>query len=377
MASSFAPPSARKGRGATDNLASRFSAWTRETDETRPESDAAQEHEVHFRTQVIQETARSVITRNQSPDIPFDRSINPYRGCEHGCSYCFARPTHAYLGLSPGLDFETKLYAKHNAAQRLEAELRRPGYRPAMLALGTSTDPYQPIEREQGITRQILEVLEQFGHPVGITTKSSLVTRDIDILSRMAERGLVRVFMSIGTLDAEIARRMEPRANTPARRMEAVRRLTTAGVPTGVIVAPIVPALTDFDIERVLSTAAEAGATYAGYVMLRLPLEVHDIFVAWLEEHYPLRARHVLSLIEQVRDGRHNSAAFGERMRGTGKHAELVRQRFHLACRKLGFDQARAPLRTDLFRVPQLQAAPAAPAEAPAPAAAGDQLRLF
>lgn len=365
MASSFAPPPSRKGRGATANLESRFSAWHRESDESRHESDAAQETEVKFVTQVALETARTIISRNQSTDIPFDRSINPYRGCEHGCTYCFARPTHAYLGLSPGLDFETRLYAKHNAAERLDAELRKRGYTPAMLALGANTDPYQPIEREYRITRSVLEVLERFGHPVGITTKSALVTRDIDILSRMAERGLARVFMSIGTLDAEIARRMEPRANTPTRRMDAVRKLTEAGIPTGVIVAPIVPALTDFDIENVLTQAAAAGATYAGYVMLRLPREVHDVFVEWLEEHYPLRARHVMSLIEQVRDGKHNSSEFGTRMRGTGLHAELIRQRFHLAARKLGLNQARPPLRCDQFRVPPLAGDEAAASTTP------------
>ena len=353
MASSFVPPPSRKGRGATANVESRFSEFRRESDETRYESDAAQECEVKFVTQVALENARTIISRNQSADIPFDRSINPYRGCEHGCTYCFARPTHAYLGLSPGLDFETRLYAKHNAAERLDAELRKRGYRPALLALGANTDPYQPIEREYRITRSVLEVLERFGHPVGITTKSALVTRDIDILSRMAKRGLARVFISVGTLDADIARKMEPRANTPARRIEAIRKLTEAGVPTGVIVAPIVPALTDFDIERVLKTASEAGATYAGYVMLRLPREVHDVFVTWLETHYPLRARHVMSLIEQVRDGKHNSAEFGTRMRGTGLHAELIRQRFHLAARKLGLNQARPPLRTDQFNVPE------------------------
>ncbi|VVE73412.1 DNA repair photolyase [Pandoraea anapnoica] len=354
MASSFAPPPSRKGRGATANLESRFSAFRRESDETRHESDAAQECEVKFVTQVALENARTIISRNTSADIPFDRSINPYRGCEHGCTYCFARPTHAYLGLSPGLDFETRLYAKHNAAERLDAELRKRGYQPALLALGANTDPYQPIEREYGITRSVLEVLERFGHPVGITTKSALVTRDIDILSRMAARGLARVFISVGTLDADIARKMEPRANTPSRRIDAIRKLTDAGIPTGVIVAPIVPALTDFDIERVLTTAAEAGATYAAYVMLRLPREVHDVFVEWLEANYPLRARHVMSLVEQVRDGKHNSSEFGTRMKGTGLHAELIRQRFHLAARKLGLNQARPPLRNDQFRVPEL-----------------------
>ncbi|UVA81229.1 PA0069 family radical SAM protein [Pandoraea commovens] len=372
MASSFAPPPSRKGRGATANLESRFSAFRRESDETRHESDAAQECEVKFVTQVALENARTIMSRNTSADIPFDRSINPYRGCEHGCTYCFARPTHAYLGLSPGLDFETRLYAKHNAAERLDAELRKRGYQPALLALGANTDPYQPIEREYGITRSVLEVLERFGHPVGITTKSALVTRDIDILSRMAARGLARVFISVGTLDADIARKMEPRANTPSRRIDAIRKLTDAGIPTGVIVAPIVPALTDFDIERVLTTAAEAGATYAAYVMLRLPREVHDVFVEWLETNYPLRARHVMSLIEQVRDGKHNSSEFGTRMKGTGLHAELIRQRFHLAARKLGLNQARPPLRNDQFCVPEL------PPQNSGPATAADpQMPLF
>ncbi|VVE01138.1 DNA repair photolyase [Pandoraea iniqua] len=358
MASSFAPPPARRGRGAVANLESRFSEFRREVDETRHESDMAHETEVKFVTQVALETARTIISRNTSSDIPFDRSINPYRGCEHGCTYCFARPTHAYLGLSPGLDFETRLYAKTNAAERLDAELRKRGYQPALLALGANTDPYQPIEREYRITRSVLEVLERFGHPVGITTKSALVTRDIDILSRMAQRGLARVFISVGTLDADIARKMEPRANTPPKRIEAIHKLTQAGIPTGVIVAPIVPALTDFDIERVLTTAAEAGATYAGYTMLRLPREVHDVFVEWLEVNYPMRARHVMSLIEQVRDGKHNSAEFGTRMRGTGLHAELIRQRFLLAARKLGLNQARPPLRNDHFKVPDLPEVP-------------------
>lgn len=353
MASSYAPVGGRKGRGAPSNDASRFDSWQRETDaQTRFEADAAQEHEVRFVTRVEAETARSVIARNRSPDIPFDRSLNPYRGCEHGCIYCYARPTHAYLGLSPGLDFETRLRAKRNAAQCLEAELRRPTYQPAVLALGANTDPYQPIEREERITRAVLEVLERFGHPVGITTKSALVVRDLDILSRMARRGLARVYLSVATLDAGIARRLEPRASTPTRRVEAIRRLSEAGVPVGVMVAPVIPALTDFDIERVLQTCAQAGAQHAGYVMLRLPLEVRDLFVAWLEEHYPMRARHVMSLIEQVREGRHNSAEFGTRLRGTGLHAELIRQRFELAARRWGFDQARPGLRNDLFAVP-------------------------
>ncbi|WP_420992851.1 PA0069 family radical SAM protein [Cupriavidus sp. 30B13] len=343
----------RRGRGALSNVESRFDGWSREPDD----DGLAAVLEAHGeppqpKTIVVLEEAKSIITRNQSPDIPFDQSINVYRGCEHGCSYCFARPTHAYLGLSPGLDFETQLFAKPNAAELLRRELGRKSYVPSVIALGTNTDPYQPIEREHGLTRAILEVLEEFNHPVAITTKSSLVTRDADILARMAAKDLARVYISITTLDADIARRLEPRANTPAKRMEGVRRLAGQGIPTGVMVAPVIPALTDFDIERVLEAAAEAGAGSAGYVMLRLPLEVRDIFVEWLEQHYPGRRRHVMSLIEQIRDGKHNHSEFGQRMRGTGIFAELVGKRFEQACRRFGLNQQRRPLRADLFRVP-------------------------
>ncbi|WP_454720467.1 MULTISPECIES: PA0069 family radical SAM protein [Cupriavidus] len=344
----------RRGRGALSNSESRFDGWSREVDD----DGLAAVLEAHGeaappKTIVVLEEAKSIIARNQSPDVPFDQSINVYRGCEHGCSYCFARPTHAYLGLSPGLDFETRLFAKPNAAELLRRELSKPRYVPSVIALGTNTDPYQPIEREHGLTRAILEVLEAFNHPVAITTKSALVTRDADILARMAAKDLARVYLSIATLDADIARRLEPRANTPAKRMEGVRRLAAQGIPTGVLVAPVIPALTDFDIEHVLETAAEAGAGSAGYVMLRLPLEVRDIFVEWLEQHYPGRRRHVMSLIEQIRDGKHNHAAFGQRMRGTGIFAELVGKRFEQACRRFGLNQQRRPLRTDLFRVPR------------------------
>lgn len=352
MPSSGQPGAVLKGRGATSNQVERFSAWSREPDEAVEFANAAHEHVVQFRTHVTDEIARRIISRNNSPDVPFDRSINPYRGCEHGCIYCFARPTHAYLGLSPGLDFETELYAKRNAAELLRAELTKASYRPAVLALGANTDPYQPIERGLAITRSILEVLEDFNHPVGITTKSALVVRDLDILSRMACKGLVRVFLSVGTLDADLARLLEPRANTPGRRVEAIRRLAEAGVPAGVIVAPIIPALNDYDIERVLEASAQAGAEGAGYVMLRLPLEVRDLFVEWLHAHFPSRAAHVMSLIEQVRDGRHNDANFGSRMRGTGQYAELVRRRFELACRRHGLNLTRRPLDTTQFRRP-------------------------
>jgi DNA repair photolyase len=341
-----------KGRGANLNERQRFESWQRESDATRDEADAAHESVVTFRTTVTEQHARSIISRNVSPDVGFDRSINPYQGCEHGCVYCFARPTHAYLGLSPGLDFETQLFAKVNAAELLRDVLSKKGYQPAVMALGANTDPYQPIERDHKITRAVLEVLEAFQHPVGITTKSASVVRDIDILERMAKKDLVRVYLSVATLDRDVARLLEPRASTPSRRIEAIRALTAAGVPTGVLVAPIVPALTDFDIENVLKTASEAGAQSAGYVMLRLPLEVRDLFVTWLETHFPMRARHVMSLIEQVRDGKHYDATFGQRMRGTGNFATLVAQRFQIACRRYEMNQARRPLRTDLFSVP-------------------------
>ncbi len=315
-----------------------------------------------MRTVVTEQRARSIISRNDSPDIPFDRSLNPYAGCEHGCIYCYARPTHAWLGLSPGLDFETRIFAKTNAAELLRQELSRPGYTPALIALGANTDPYQPAERKFEISRALLQVLSEFNHPVGITTKSALVTRDIDILAPMAERNLVRVYVSIGTLDPELARIMDPRAPSPQRRMEAVRRLADAGIPTGVLHSPVIPAINDKDIEAVLAAAAEAGAESADYVMLRLPLEVRDLFVQWLEQHFPLRAAHVMSLVQQMRDGRDNDPNFGSRMRGLGPHAELVSQRFRLAARRFGLNAARIPLDASQFSVP---------------AAAGDQLGLF
>lgn len=343
-----------KGRGAGSNRTSRFDLRTREVDLDQLDALAASGDDAPTapRTHVTVEVARSIISRNQSPDIPFDQSINPYKGCEHGCVYCYARPTHAYLGLSPGLDFETRLYAKTNAAELLRKELGRPGYQPALIALGANTDPYQPIERQFEITRSLLKVLSAFNHPVGITTKSALVTRDIDLLAPMAERGLVRVYMSVGTLDPDVARTMEPRANAPARRLDAVKRLSAAGIPTGVIVAPIVPALTDTDLEKVLTAAADAGASHAAYVVLRLPLEVRDLFVEWLETHFPLRAKHVMSQVQQMRDGKDNDPRFGQRMRGTGHFADLLRQRFRVAVHRLGLNAVRAPLDTSRFCVP-------------------------
>ncbi|MDE2161447.1 MAG: PA0069 family radical SAM protein, partial [Burkholderiales bacterium] len=282
-----------KGRGTGSNPASRFEAWRREPELDRcaaaGDEDEAAAAAARPPTRVTAQAARSIISRNDSPDIPFDQAINPYQGCEHGCVYCFARPTHAYLGLSPGLDFETRIQAKTNAAERLRDELRRPGYTPALIALGSNTDPYQPAERRLRITRAVLELLAECRLPVSITTKSALVTRDIDLLAAMAERGLVRVHLSVGTLDRELARRMEPRAPTPARRLDAMRELAAARIPVGVFASPLIPALNDVDLERVLEAAAAAGASDAGYVILRLPLEVRDLFVEWLEHHYPLR----------------------------------------------------------------------------------------
>jgi len=305
-----------------------------------------------FRTEVYAEPARSIITRNKSPDISFEQSINPYRGCEHGCIYCYARPTHCYLGHSAGLDFETKLYAKTNAAELLEKELAHKGYTPKVIALGTNTDPYQPIEREHRVTRAILEVLERTGHPVGIVTKSALVLRDVDILSRMAARGLAKVAISVTSLDRRIARAMEPRAVTPGKRLDAIRGLSDAGVPVAVMVAPIVPGLTDSEIEGILEAAHEAGATEAGYVLLRLPLELKDIFREWLASEFPDRASRVINLLRSMHGGKDYVAAFGERQKGRGPYADQIALRFRLALKRLGLNQRRQSLRLDLFTAP-------------------------
>jgi DNA repair photolyase len=293
--------------------------------------------------------AKSIISTNQSPDIPFEASINPYQGCEHGCIYCYARPSHAYLGLSPGLDFETRIFAKKNAAELLDAELSNKNYKPTLIALGANTDPYQPIEREHKITRSILEVLERYNHPVSIRTKSGIVIRDIDILERMARKNLVQVFVSVTSLKNEISRTLEPRASSAERRLATIRRLSEVGIPTGVLVAPIIPAITDMEMESILSAAAAAGATSAGFTLLRLPREVAGLFTEWLQAHYPLRAKHVLSLLSQMRGGRAYEAAFGTRMTGTGIFADLLRSRFQLACKKNGISSKRLALRTDLF----------------------------
>jgi DNA repair photolyase len=339
----------RRGRGARSNRGSRFDTELKSAFDDGWESPGELDA---FRTQVTDERAKSIIATNDSPDISFEQSINPYRGCEHGCIYCYARPTHCWLGHSAGLDFETRLYAKVNAAELLERELGRPRYVPKVIALGAVTDPYQPIERQRGITRAILEVLEQTGHPVGIVTKSAGVVRDLDILARMAERGLVKVAVSVTTLDPVLARRMEPRAATPPKRLEAIRRLSCAGVPTTVMVAPIIPALTDSEIEGILAAAREAGALEAGYVLLRLPLELKDLFREWLETDYPDRAGRVINLLKSMHGGRDYVAAFGHRQRGSGPYAEQIGARFRLAIKRLGLNERSQRLRTDLFRPP-------------------------
>ncbi|MFO1071500.1 MAG: PA0069 family radical SAM protein [Geminicoccaceae bacterium] len=341
-----------KGRGATRNPAVRFERLRHEAVDDGWGGLEALAEEPGPRTEALIDRSRTIIARNSSPDIPFDRSINPYRGCEHGCVYCYARPSHAYLGLSPGLDFETRILVKPEAARLLRAELARPGYACASMALGSNTDPYQPLERHLRVTRAILELLAETRHPVGIVTKSALVCRDLDLLAPMARLGLVQVHLSITSLDRELARTLEPRAASPPRRLAAIRALAEAGVPVGVMVAPVIPALTAHELEAILAAAAAAGAVSAGWVMLRLPHEVKQLFGAWLAEHRPGQARHVLSLLRQARGGQLNDPAFGSRMRGQGVHAELLAQRFRAACARLGLDRRPAPRRTDLFRPP-------------------------
>lgn len=340
----------RRGRGAVSNATGRYEPTARVTFD-----DGWQNLEdlPAFKTTVAIDATRRIITRNDSSDISFDRSINPYRGCEHGCIYCFARPTHAYLGLSPGLDFESKLFAKPDAPRLLARELSEPGYQPRTIAIGTNTDPYQPIEKQHQIMRRILEVLDEFNHPVGIVTKSALVLRDLDILSRMARRNLVKVALSVTTLDPKLARVMEPRAATPSRRLEALRRLSAAGVPTSVMVAPVIPAINDSEIERILDAAAAAGVSGAGYVLLRLPLEVRDLFREWLLANFPDRQRHVFKLVRDMRGGKDYDATFGKRMTGTGPMAWLIGRRFESACERFGLNKSRSQLSTDLFSPPK------------------------
>ncbi len=345
-------------RGALTNRSGRFETLSREPDADLPADDDLPP----LRTQVSVERARSIITRNRSPDVPFDRSINPYRGCEHGCVYCFARPTHAYLGLSPGLDFETRLIAKPNAAELLARELSKAGYKPAAIAIGTNTDPYQQIERQHRIMRGVLEVLSEFRHPVTILTKSALIERDIDILGEMAASRLTAVGVTVTTLDKRLAQSMEPRAASPARRLRAIEALARAGCPVRVSIGPVIPGLNDHEMEALLTAVRDAGAVAASYIMLRLPLEVRDLFVEWLEEHWPDRAGKVMSHVRGMRGGQDYDAQWHKRMRGEGPVADLIALRFAAATRRLKLDGAPPPLRTDLFRVPPR---------------AGDQLSLF
>ncbi len=349
----------RRGRGAAVNPAGRFERLRAERFDDGWE---AEEELPPSRTQVAVDSSRSVLVRNTSPDVPFDRSVNPYRGCEHGCTYCYARPSHAQLGLSPGLDFETRLVAKPDAPKLLEAAIRKPGYKAAPIAIGTNTDPYQPIEKKWRIMRGMLEVLCDYRHPVMITTKGALVTRDLDILGPMGRAGLAHVQVSLTTLDPHLNRAMEPRAAAPGRRLAMIRALAREGVPVGVNVAPVIPALTDHEIERLLETAADAGATRAGYITLRLPLEVGPLFREWLERYCPDRARRVMGRVRELHGGHDYDATFGKRMKGEGVHARLIAQRFEAGCRRYGLTTAGRGLRCDLFRLPPRT---------------GDQLSLF
>jgi len=331
------PP--KKGRAAVSNASGRFEALSHHCIDDGWLTEGEGEEDDAFplprlKTEIIEEQAKKIISWNASPDLPFDRSINPYRGCEHGCIYCFARPTHAYHGLSPGLDFETRLFSKPGAARLLEAELRKPGYICKTLQLGANTDPYQPIERRLKLTRSILEVLSAFNHPVTITTKSDLVVRDLDILVPMAARGLVAVGLSVTTLDVKLSRQMEPRAPTPRKRLAVIRQLSDAGIPVRVMCAPIIPALNDWEMERILEAAADHGATGANYILLRLPHELRDLFREWLQRHVPLKTNHVLSLMKQSHQGSLYISGFGTRMKGSGKYADLIAKRYYLALKK-------------------------------------------
>ena len=340
----------RRGRGTASNAAGRYEPLARVAFD---DGWQGLEQLPPFKTTVTIDATRKIIARNDSPDLSFDRSINPYRGCEHGCVYCFARPTHAYLGLSPGLDFESKLFMKPNAPELLERELSAPDYSPKTIAIGTNTDPYQPIERRYQIMRRILEVLDRAGHPVGIVTKSALVLRDLDILTRMAKRDLVKVAISVTTLDPKLARVMEPRASTPPRRLGALRELVKAGVPASALVAPVIPAINDAEIERILEAIAETGVRHAGYVLLRLPLELKDLFREWLIENFPDRYRHVINLIRETRGGKDYDSSWGKRMTGSGPIAWMIGRRFEVACERLGFNLTSVKTTTDHFQPPR------------------------
>ena len=342
-------PQLERGRGAKSNETSRFE---QHRSELVDDGWSTLAEIPRLKTEIFTETPKSIISRNTSPDISFDRSINPYRGCEHGCVYCYARPSHAYMGLSPGLDFESKLFIKPNAAALLREELTATNYQARTLALGANTDPYQPIERDYRITRSVIEVLSEFNHPFGIVTKSASVLRDIDLLKPMAEKGLVKVAISITTLNGKLARDMEPRASTPMKRLAALEILSKAGIPTVVMMGPIIPGLNDAEIENILKAARNSGAREAGYTMLRLPLEVKDIFKDWLEKTYPDKAQRVLSLVKSTRGGQENDPNFGTRMTGQGPYAWTIGRRFQLACQRLGLNENRLKLRTDLFNRP-------------------------
>jgi len=366
-----------KGRGATSNLQGRFEAETRER--TYDGWDAERGHisnEYQRRTEVSDEVAKSILSRNSSPDIPFNVSLNPYRGCEHGCIYCFARPSHSYLGLSPGLDFESRIFAKVNAAELLRQELARPGYVPENIAIGVNTDAYQPCERDKRLTRQVLEVLSECRHPVGMITKSSLIERDIDILAPMAEKGLACAAITITTLDSDISRTLEPRASAPARRLRAIRTLTEAGIPVSVSVAPIIPFVTEPEIEKILTAARDAGAVSAHYVVLRLPFEVNPLFQQWLEAHFPERAQRVMNRVREMRGGKDYDSDFSKRMHGEGVWADLIRQRFTKTVERLGLSKHGGRferLDTTQFRRPLVVPASIGTSRAKA----GGQLDLF
>jgi DNA repair photolyase len=342
-----------KGRGAPSNLESRFDTWRRDPIDDGWPHDDADVPPPALKTQITHERSKTIISHNDSPDVGFDQSINPYRGCEHGCVYCYARPSHGYVGLSPGLDFETRIFAKVNAAELLRKELAAPGYRCKLIALGVNTDAYQPVERDLRITRSILEVLAECDHPVSLITKSSLIERDIDLLAPMAAKHLAAAYVSVTNFDSELARKLEPRAAAPYRRLETIKRLAAAGIPTGVMVAPVIPFITDRHLEEILERAREAGATQAGYVLLRLPYEVAPLVKEWLATHYPLKADHVMSLVREMRGGKDYDPCWATRQRGTGNLAELIAKRFALACQRLGLNERDYNLDTTRFRPPQ------------------------
>lgn len=355
----IAPPTPQKGRGAVTNLQGRYELNEREVFNDGWLSASEDDSRPALKTQIFEEHAKSILTRNTSPDIPFSVSLNPYRGCEHGCIYCFARPTHSYLGLSPGLDFESRIYAKINAPELLRQELQKKNYTPEPIALGVNTDAYQPVERELLLTRRIIETLHEYGHPFAAITKSSLIERDIDLLAPMAERGQVMAAVTVTTLDAEIARTLEPRAAAPARRLRTIRALSEAGIPVGVSVAPVIPFVTEPDLERVLAACADAGATSASYIVLRLPWEVAPLFKDWLAAHFPQRADRVMARIHDMRGGKDYDSSFSRRMKGEGAWAELLKQRFEKAAKRLGLNERRhGILDMSHFKRPEPPSAP-------------------